>query len=134
MMKDAQGKLLARTDLQNPRLFQEAVAAIPGYVSIYSYERVAHIRVGALPVLGPYLRRMLDAVLPGWDETLDWSLLLERRSFAFLFLSVWAVIFSLLLRFALAWIADHRLLIPRLRLRTSFTRAAATFFSTPEMK
>jgi transglutaminase superfamily protein len=134
MMKDAQGRLLARTDLQNPRLFQEAVAAIPGYVSIYSYERVAHIRVGALPVLGPYLRRMLDAVLPGWDETLDWSLLLERRSFAFLFLSVWAVIFSLLLRFALAWIADHRLLIPRLRLRTSFTRAAATFFSTPEMK
>jgi hypothetical protein len=134
MMKDAHGRLLARSDLQNPLLFQEATANIPGYISIYSYERVAHIRVGALPVLGPFLRRMLDAVLPGWDEVLDWSLLLERRSFAFFFLSLWALIFSLLLRIVLAWLADHRLLIPRLRLRTSLTRATATFFSTPEMK
>jgi hypothetical protein len=39
-----------------------------------------------------------------------------------------------LLRVVLAWLADHRLLIPRLRLRASLTRATATFFSTPEMK
>jgi hypothetical protein len=38
------------------------------------------------------------------------------------------------MRIALAWLADHRLLIPRLRLRTSLTRATVTFFSTPEMK
>lgn len=134
MLKDAQGKLLTRADLQDPRLFQEASAQIPGYISAYSYERVAHVRVGAVPLLGPFLRRALDTVLPGWDEALDWSLLLERRSFAFFFLSVWALIFFLLLRIVLAWVADHRLLIPRLRLRTSLTRAAATFFSTPEMK
>jgi hypothetical protein len=133
-MKDAQGRLLTRADLQDPRLFQEAVAQIPGYVSVYSYERVAHVRVGALPVLGPFLRRVLDAALPRWDESMDWSLLLERRSFAYFFLSVWALLFFLLLRVVLAWLADHRLLIPRLRLRTSLTRATATFFSTPEMK
>jgi len=134
MMKDAQGRLLTRADLQDPRLFQEATAHIPGYTSAYSYERVAHVRVGALPVLGPFLRHMLDTVLPGWDESLDWSLLLERRSFAYFFLSVWALIFFLLLRIVLAWLADHRLLVPRLRLRTSLARATATFFSTPEMK
>jgi len=134
MMKDAQGRLLTRADLQDPRLFQEATAYIPGYISAYSYERVAHVRVGALPVLGPFLRHMLDTVLPGWDESLDWSLLLERRSFAYFFLSVWALIFFLLLRIVLAWLADHRLLVPRLRLRTSLARATATFFSTPEMK
>jgi hypothetical protein len=134
MMKDAQGRLLTRADLQDPRLFQEAVAHIPGYITLYSYERVAHVRVGALPVLGPFLRRALDTVLPGWDESMDWSLLLERRSFAFFFLSVWALIFFLLLRIVLAWLADHRLRIPRLHLRTSLTRATATFFSTPEMK
>jgi hypothetical protein len=134
MMKDAQGRLLTRADLQDPRLFQEAIAWIPGYIPVYSFERVAHVRVGAVPVLGPFLRRGLDAVLPGWDESLEWSLLLERRSFAFFFLSVWALIFSLLLRFVLAWLADHRLRIPRLRLRNSLTRAAATFFSTPEIK
>lgn len=134
MMKDAQGRLLTRTDMQDPRLFQQAIAHIPGYIAIYSYERVAHVRVGALPVLGPFLRRALDTVLPGWDESMDWSLLLERRSFACFFLSVWALIFFFLLRIVLAWVADHRLLIPRLRLRTSLTRATATFFSTPEMK
>lgn len=133
-MKDSQGRLLTLTDLRDPRLFQEATAQIPGYVTIYSYERVAHVRVAAVPVLGPFVRRALDTVAPGWDEYVDWSLLLERRSFAFFFLSVWALIFFFLLRIALAWIADHRLCIPRLRLRTSLTRATATFFSTPEMK
>jgi hypothetical protein len=134
MMKDAQGRLLTRSDLQNPRLFQEAIARIPGYIPVYSYERVAHMRVGALPVLGPGIRRSLDAVYPGWDESLDWSLLLERRSFAYFFLLLWALIFFLLLRFVLAWLADHRLGIPRLRLRASLTRATTTFFSTPEIK
>ena len=133
-MKDSQGRLLTHTDLQDPRLFQEATAQIPGYVTLYSYERVAHVRVGAFPVLGPVLRRALDTVLPGWDESLDWSLLLERRSFAFFFLSLWALIFFLLLRIVMAWIADHRLRIPRLHLRASLSRATATFFSTPEMK
>lgn len=133
-LKDAQGRMLTRADLQDPRLFQEAVAQIPGYVTAYSYERVAHVRVGALPVLGPFLRRVLDVALPRWDESMDWSLLLERRSFAYFFLSVWALLFFLLLRVVLAWLADHRLRIPRLRLRASLTRATATFFSTPEMK
>ena len=134
IMKDAHGRALTRADLQDSRLFQEAAAQIPGYITAYSYERVAHVRVGALPVLGPVLRRVLDSVLPGWDEAMDWSLLLERRSFAFFFLSVWALIFFLLLRIVLAWLADHRLRIPRLRLRTSLIRATSTFFSTPEIK
>ena len=134
MMKDSQGRLLTRADLVDPRLFQEAIARIPGYVPVYSYERVAHVRVSAVPVLGPLARRALDAVFPGWDESLDWSLLLERRSFAYFFLSVWALLFFLFLRIVLAWLADHRLQIPRLHLRTSLTRATATFFSTPEMK
>jgi hypothetical protein len=134
MMKDAQGRPLTRADLQDQRLFQEAVSRIPGYVPVYSYERVAHVRISALPVLGPVLRRALDAVSPGWDESMDWSLLLERRSFAWFFMSVWALLFFLLLRIVLAWLADHRLRIPRLRLRNSLTRATETFFSTPEMK
>jgi hypothetical protein len=134
MLKDAQGKLLTRADLQDPRIFQEAVARIRGYIPAYSFERVAHVRVGALPILGPILNRVFDAVMPGWDESLEWSLLLERRSFADFFLAVWALIFFLLLRFVLAWLADHRLRIPRLRLRASLARATETFFSTPEIK
>jgi hypothetical protein len=133
-MKDAQGRLLTLADLKDPRIFREATSLIPGYVTAFSYESVAHVRVGALPFLGSSVRRALDSLYAGWDESLDWSLLLERRSFAFFFLSVWALIFFLLLRIALAWLADHRLQVPRLRLRASLTRATATFFSTPEMK
>jgi len=64
----------------------------------------------------------------------DWSLLLERRSFMYLFLSVNALIFLLLLRVFLAWLADSRLQVPRFRLRANLTRATAAFFTSPEIK
>jgi hypothetical protein len=134
MMKDARGNLLTRKDLQDPRLFQEAISQIPGYIPEYSYERFAHVRVSALPFQGAHLRSLLDAALPGWDERVDWSLLLERRSFAYFFLSINSLIFFLLLRFLLGWLADNRLQIPRFRLRTNLGRATTAFFSTPEIK
>jgi len=134
IMKDAHGNLLTRKDLQDPRIFQEAIGQIPGYPPSYSYERFTHVRLGALPFQGTNVRRVLDRLFPGWDEYVDWSLLLERRSFAYFFLSSNALIFFLLLRMLLAWLADHRLQIPRVRLRTSLGRATASFFSTPEIK
>jgi len=134
IMKDARGNLLTRKDLQDPKLFQEAISQIPGYPPFYSYERFAHVRLGALPFQGVQLRLLLDRVFPGWDEYLDWSLLLERRSFAYLFLSISVLICSLLARFVLAWLADHRLRIPRLRLRSTLSRATSIFVSTPEIK
>lgn len=134
IMKDARGNPLTRQDLQNPQIFQEAISQIPGYPPVYSYERYTHVRVAALPFLGPGIRRVLDAVYPGWDEHFDWSLLLERRSFAYFFFSLSGLVFFLLLRVLLAWMADHQLQIPRLRLRTSLGRATASFFTTPEIK
>jgi hypothetical protein len=134
LMKDAHGNLLTRKDLQDPIIFQEAISQIPGYIPSYSYEKFAHVRVSALPFESSVVRRSLDKLLPGWDESLDWNLLLERRSFAYFFLSVCALIFFLLLRIFLAWLADYRLRVPRLRLRTSLSRATMTFFSTPEIK
>jgi len=134
MMKDARGRALTRKDLQDPTTFQEAIGRIPGYIPEYSYERFAHVRVGALPFLGVTLRKVLDKTFPGWEESTDWDLLLERRSFAYFFLSVIFLIAMLLLRILLAWLADHRLRVPRFRVRTNLGRATATFFSTPEIK
>jgi len=134
LMKDAEGNLLTRKDLQDPRIFQEAISQIPGYPPLYSYERFAHVRLGALLFEGAHLRQLLDRAFPGWDEYLDWSLLLERRSLAYLFISVSVLVGSLLMRFALAWVADHQLRVSRLRLRTGLGRATASFFSTPEIK
>src|SRR5208283_3487401 len=79
------------------------------------------------------IRQVLDRVFPTWDEYVDWSLLLERRSFMYLFLSVNALIFLLLLRVFLAWLADHRLQAPRFHLRANFSRATAAFFTSPEI-
>jgi Transglutaminase-like superfamily len=133
-LKDANGKLLTRKDLQNPEIFRQATGQLPGYVPVYSYERFAHVRLGALPFESSKLRQALDSVFPSWDELVDWSLLLERKSFLYLFLSVVFLIAMLFLRLVLGWMADHELAIPRFRLRANLGRATAAFFTTPETK
>jgi len=134
ILQDAQGKPLTRKELQDPRIFQEAIGRIPGYLPLYSYERYAHVRVAALHFLGSKLGLILERLYPAWDESVEWSLLLERRSFLCLFVSASLLVFSLLMRFLLAWLADHRLRIPRHHLRTSLRHATASFFSAPEIK
>jgi hypothetical protein len=134
ILTDANGRYLTRKDLQNPNTFEEAVGKIPGYPREYNYDNFAHIRVARLPLEGLHLRSMLDRVYPGWDEAMDWSLLLERESFFYLVLSASATIFLLLLRVVLAWYADSRLRIPRFHLREHMIRAGVAFFSAPEIK
>lgn len=133
-LKDNQGRLLTRRDLQNPDVFREATASIPNYVPDYSYEHFANVRLAALPYLGVAIRHLLDSTAPKWDQYVDWSLLLERRSFLYFFLSVNALIALLLFRLVIAWLADHRLRVPRFHLRANLSRATAAFFTTPEIK
>ena len=133
-MKDAHGNLLTLRDLQNPAMFREASGLIPRYVPDYSYESYARVRLAALPLHGLFLRQVLDRVFPAWDEYVDWGLLLERRSFMYLFLSVNLLIFLLLLRIVLAWLADSHLQVPRFRLRANLSRATAAFFTSLEIK
>jgi Transglutaminase-like superfamily len=133
-LKDARGNLLTRKDLQNPEIFRQATSVLPNYPMEYSYERFAHVRVAALPLGGMGLRTLADRVFPAWDEYLDWSLLLERRSFAYFFLSVMSLLFLLVLRLFLGWLADHRLRVPRFHLRANLSRATSALFTTPEIK
>jgi hypothetical protein len=133
-LKDANGTLLTRKDLQDPEIFRQATSRLPGYIPSYTYERFAHVRLSALPFESSKLRQTLDSVFPNWDELLDWSLLLERKSFLYLFVSVILLIAMLLLRLVLGWMADHELAIPRFRLRANLGRATAAFFTTPETK
>jgi hypothetical protein len=133
-MKDSHGNLLTRKDLQDPKLFEQATSGISGYRPDYTYDRPAHVRLAALPFRVDWMRRALERVFPSWDEYLDWGLLLERRSFMYLFVSVNALIFFMLLRVFLGWLADHRLKVPRFHLRTNLIRATSVFFTTPEIK
>ena len=135
IMKDARGRLLTRQDLQNPAIFKEAVSSIPNYPREYNYERPAHVRLERVPLFAViHLRKAFDAIYAGWDEAVDWSLLLERESFFYLVLSAGATLFFLLLRAGLAWYADRRLRVPRFHLREKAVRAGAAFFSAPEIK
>ena len=134
MLRDAQGHLLTRKELQNPAVFAQATGVVPNYPQDYNYEHFAHIRLARLPMDGLHLRGILNFVDPGWEESLDWSLLLERESFFCLVIASSLAFFFLALRFLLAWYADYRLRIPRFHLREHFLRAGAAFFSTPGIK
>jgi hypothetical protein len=134
IMRDAAGRSLTRKELQNPAIFEQAASAIPKYPREYNYDRFAHVRLARLPYAGFGLRKLFGAVAPGWEEAIDWSLLLERESFFYLVLSVAAMLFFLLLRAVLAWYADSHLRIPRFHLREHALRAGVAFFSTPEIK
>lgn len=133
IMKDAQGRLLTRKDLQDPAIFEQAVAAIPNYPREYNYEHFAHVRLARLP-LGLHLQRVLEGVDPEWDEAVDWSLLLERESFFYLVLAAIVTFILLFVRFMLGWYADSRLRIRRFHLRQKMIRAGVAFFSAPEIK
>ncbi|MGB2897696.1 MAG: transglutaminase domain-containing protein [Candidatus Acidiferrum sp.] len=134
IMKDANGRSLTRQDLRNPAIFAEAVNAIPNYPREYSFENFAHVRLARLPLDGFHLRGLLERVYPGWDEAIDWSLLLERESFFYLIASATVFLFFLLMRTLLGWYADRRLRIPRFHLREHTVRAGAAFLSAPEIK
>jgi hypothetical protein len=83
VMKDAWGNLLTRKDLQNPEKLREVTGSLPDYRPEYTYERCAHLSLTALPFRGASVQKLLDRLIPGWDQYLDSSLPLERRSFSF---------------------------------------------------
>lgn len=134
LLRDAKGRLLTREELRDPAVFAEATSAVPNYPKDYTYEKFAHVRLTRLPMQGFHLRWILDKILPGWEERLDWTLLLERESFFALCASAFAFFVFVLARILLGWYADHRLKIPRFRLRSQFLRAGTTFFRVPEIK
>lgn len=134
LLRDAKGRLLTREELRNQAVLAEATSALPSYPKEYTYEKVAHVRLARLPMQGFHLRWILDKAAPGWEESVDWTLLLERESFFALCVSGFAFIGSLLLRIILGWYADNMLRIPRFQLRSQFLRAGTTFFRAPEIK
>lgn len=134
VMRNAKGEMLTRKDLQDAQNFAEATARIPNYPVEYNYDRYAHVRIARLPLYGLHMRAVLDRIWPGWDESIDWSLLLERESFFVLTVAVLLSFVLLLLRFFLAWYADRRLKIARFHLWSHLVRASTAFFTTPEIK
>lgn len=123
MLRLPDGNLVTRAQLQNPEIFHAATRAIPGYPQEYSYEQTVHVRIGRIPWIGKYLRTTFTYLWPSWEESINWTLLVERESFAMLVLSCLLLCFALGVRLFLSWYSSRRLGIARIRLRDQLRRA-----------
>ena len=82
------------------------------------------------PVIGRYLRRTFNFIWPSWEESINWTLLVERESFAMLVVSSLLLCFALAARLFLGWYCSRRLGIARVRLRDQIVRAGQVLVGT----
>ena len=125
------GHLPTRTELKDPAVFRSATQSIPNYPQSYTYEKTVHVRLRRIPLIGVVLRRIFDFVWPSWEESLNWTLLVERESFAMLTISVLLLCFTLAARLALGWYCSRRLGLARIRLRDQIVRAGQVLVGSP---
>ncbi len=117
------GHLLTQAELKDPAIFRAAAQLIPNYPPSYTYESTVHVRLRRIPLIGSFLRRILDFAWPAWEESINWTLLVERESFAMLTMSVLMFGFALAARLLLGWYCARKLGLARVRLRDQIVRA-----------
>jgi len=117
------GRLVTRAELKDPAIFRAATLSIPNYPPSYTYERTVHVRLRRIPLIGNFLRRVFDFVWPSWEESINWTLLVERESFAMLTISIFLLCFTLAARLLLGWYCSRKLGLARVRLRDQIVRA-----------
>jgi hypothetical protein len=132
MFRAQDGRLLTRTELKVPAIFRQATEPIPNYPQTYTYERPIHVHLRRIPWVGRYLRRAFNLVWPGWEEGINWTVLVERESFALVIVSGLLLCFGLAARLFLGSYGSRRLGVTRVRLRDQLVRAGATLFSYPK--
>jgi hypothetical protein len=132
LLRLSDGRLATREELRNPEIFRAATQTIPHYPSIYSYESTIHVRLARIPLVGRFLRHALNFVWPSWEESINWTLFLERESFAALTISILLLCFALVLRLFLGWYCSRKLGIARVRLRDQLARAGEVLVSDPK--
>jgi len=128
LFRDAQGRFVTRQELAEQPLFQEVTGRIPGYPPEYSFERTSHVRLARIPVVGRLLRKTLDTIAPGWEETINWTLVLERRSLLRTIMALFLLCFGLASRFVVSSYGEKRLGINRVPLRRQVLRAGEILF------
>jgi hypothetical protein len=123
IMRLPDGHPATRTELKDPAIFRAATQSIPNYPAAYTYESTSHVRLRRIPWIGRHLRPIFNFIWPPWEEAINWTLLVERESFAMLVASLFLFCFALAARFFLGWFCRSKLGIPRERLRDQILRA-----------
>jgi hypothetical protein len=131
MFRGVDGQLLTREELLDPDTFKHAIERIPGYPPVYSFERTAHVRVPRMPYIGTLFRTSLNRLSPDWSDSVFWSLLFERESFAASVSAILLVVFLLLARLALRWFGERRLGIQMFRARANLAEASRALIRGP---
>lgn len=109
LFRDAAGRTVTRQQLQDPALLREVTRAIPAYPSDYTYDRTSHVHLSRFPIVGKLLRNALDSVFPGWEEAVNWTLPLERKSFGLTLLASLLAFVCLLVHLCMTWYARRHL-------------------------
>lgn len=130
MFRDDSGRLLTKEDLARPRVFQEATEKIPGYDPAYDFQHTAFIHFGRVPLVGRFLQKRLNSVLPSWQERINWAVLVERQSNATLVAGLVLLCISLCLRRLMVW-AGKKWSIVALGFWEQLTRGGVALFSSP---
>ena len=117
------GRFPTRMELKDPSVFQAATQSIPNYPAAYTYENTVHVRLARIPWVGKHLRGIFNFIWPPWEEAINWTLLVERDSFAMLVASIFLLCFALAVRLLLGWYCKNKLGIARERLRDQILRA-----------
>jgi hypothetical protein len=117
ILRGSDGQPLTRQQLNDPQTLALATRDLAGYSPLFTYDHTAHLRMSRIPVIGSLLRRLLDRILPGWDNSVYWTLLLERESLAATVLTLLFLIFCILLRHLVRWFGEKRLDVRTLSIR-----------------
>jgi len=131
ILKDRLGNLLTREQLAQPETFEWATSAIPHYDPRYAYVHTAHIHLARLPLVGKILDRTLDSLFPQWDESMRWTMLVERPSFAVLVTGLFLLMLSLISRRVLDYCGRKYLGVGPVHLRVQLKQGSSALLGHP---
>lgn len=129
VMRDADQHPLTRNELIDPQVLAQATQGLVAYDASYTYDRTVHLRMSRIPIIGSFMRSLLDHVLPGWEDSVYWTLLVERESFGALVGAAFLVLFAFLARMAVRRFGELRFGIHHIRVREQLRRAGQSFLS-----
>jgi len=131
ILKDGEGRFLTRQELIRPEVFRDATQNIPGYDPRYNFEHTAFVHVAGLPIVGRFLQGKMSALVPSWQENINWTVLVERQSYDTIVVGIVLLICAIFLRQLIGWYG-RRISVASVTPWEQLRRAAMALFSASD--